>query len=369
MALDWLPILDEPHRPRLLGAEYQPHYAGNSREIPAISAWLAIYPHRVWRTMLPVACRPALFYPANDYPALPTPELSWKANYPDFLIGRRLVALSAYTWVPFSRATELTQFPSYPDRLDRRVVHVSGVPFLSVKLEGIPPVLSWKGDQPDRIWPAVRLQPSTQLHYQFHAEPVPDPPPPGLGYETTSYPLFIHPKSTVPLPSKQVFGANLDPIPNPPPPTDFNSPPIFPSWIFSPSARRGSDARTSEAVIPIGGAAGNDLRWLPSYPLFHVRRRAQATLSSFQVGETLSIPIARAWRPSFPDLLRRPVSVNDFIGFDPLSVASLLPVPPECIAWTVEGFEPARLTEEAITRSGFSDEDPTRATLSTEETC
>ncbi len=369
MALDWLPILDEPSRPKLLGAEYQPHYAGNSRQIPAISAWLATYPNQIWRKTLPVACRPALFYPSNNAPALTVPTLAWKPSYPDFLLRRRSTALGGYSWVPFARATQLTQSPRYPDRISRQTVHPSRLPFLAMKLEAIPTSLSWQGSYPDRVWPRPHLSTDKQATFLFAPEPVADPPPPGLGYEIISAPLFLFPRASVPLPSQQVFGANLDPIPNPLPSTDFNSPPVYPDWTTAAPARRGAVTQTTAVLLPISSTAGNDLRWLPSYPAFHRRPVRLQPILSFQVSAILAIPITSHWRPRYPDRLARVSNVNDFIGFDPLSVASLLPDPPDCIEWTAEGYTRPALINEDITRAGFIEDDGTGAQLEGAKAC
>lgn len=362
--LDWLPIY--PARIAtavLLGAAIQPYYASSAVTIPTVAAWKATYPDRIVRKVLPVALRPSFFYPGNDFPALPVPPLSWKAQYPDRLWRKVLPIRPAIFSVPFSRATALTQFPSFPSRIQRNRIHASGQIAIFFKLEGIPPLLSWKGIQPDRIWPLPRLQENKQTAFEFHPDPVPDPPPPGLGYETTSYPAFIHRKASVPLPSRQTFAANLLPIPNPPPSTDFNSPPVYPDWIARPSRRQPQQQPPILTSVP-----GSDLRWQGTYPAWLTRRLPRPDLRPGVVQAPPAItviPSALWWRIQTSDPVRRVAGFPAGLGWDPLA---WLAIEPNCVEITGEDVTQPFLSEESVTRAVL-DEDLTQAGLIDEESC
>jgi hypothetical protein len=374
--LDWLPIY--PARVvavALLGAAFQPYYASNSTITPSITGWQPTYPHKVERKVQHVSQKPALFQAGRiAVPDAPVPSLAWEGEYPALLTRRRLPVAAAPTLyqVPFSRATQLTQQPSYPDRIFREKVHPSAVPFSFHKMEAPPAVLSWKGEQPERVWPKLRLSTGSQQAYAFYPEVIPDPPPPGLGYETTSYPNTVRPLAVTILQvtRQQPFAANLDPIPNPPPPTDFTWPAIYPDFLPAGTLRRTMAVGGGNTLVIPPGLVPLDLRWAPSFPSQIYRRTViqDGRVAPLNLSALPVIASELAWTPSFPDRLARTANVNDFIGFDPLSAAALFPTVPGC----VEVFDETIGTATAVgtvVHASVTDEVVTGSNLLPEETC
>jgi hypothetical protein len=357
----------------MLGAAFQPCYAGSSFPVPSIGSWKATYPDRIERKVQHVSRQQALFQAGRiALPQAPVPPLSWEGEYPARLDRRRLpvAATPSYFSVPFARATQLTQQPSYPDRVYRDRVHPARLPFSFHKLEAIPAFLSWKGEQPERVWPKRGLSPASQQAYSFHPNPVADPDPPGLGYETTSYPHAVRPLAVTLLPvtQQQTFAANLDPLPNPPPPTDFSWPPTYPDFTFV----LGSTEGVSELLIaPLFPTVVSDMDWRPIFPdrLSRPPARLSLLVEPLQVGGEIEVATNLAWLASYPDRLTRASNVNDFIGFDPLSVASLLPAPPECVELTEDDLGHPQLLDQQITRSQLINEFTTEPLFREEQAC
>jgi hypothetical protein len=355
----------------MLGAAFQPHYAGSGFPVPSLAGWKATYPDRIERKVQHPSQKPALFQAGRiALPQAPVPPLSWDGEQPSRIDRRRLpvAATPSYFSVPFARATELTQQPSYPDRVYREKVHPARLPFSFHKMEAIPPFLSWKGEQPERVRAAARLTTGSQRDYFFHPLEIPDPPPPGLGYDTVVTPPFIRPRVSVPLPSMQTFGANIEPIPNPPPPTDFSWPPTYPDFTFV----LGSTEGVSELLIaPLFPTVVADMDWRPTYPDRLTRPPARLSLlvEPLQVGGEIEVATNLAWLASYPDRLTRASNVNDFIGFDPLSVASLLPAPPECVELTEDDLGHPQLLDQQITRSQLINEFTTEPLFREEQAC
>jgi len=135
----------------LLGASFQPYYASSSFPVPSIAGWTPTYPSRIERKVQHASQKPFLFQAGRiALPSAPVPALAWKAQHPDRIDRRRLPVADqpSVFAVPFSRATQLTQFPSYPSQISRPRIHASQQQFSFFKLEGPPPFLSWKGEQP-----------------------------------------------------------------------------------------------------------------------------------------------------------------------------------------------------------------------------
>lgn len=365
--LDWLPIY--PARIAtvvLLGAAFQPHYAGNSTITPAVSSWLPTYPHRIERKVQHVSQKPALFQAGRiAVPDAVVPPLSWEGEAPSRLDRRRLPvsAIPAYFAVPFARATQLTQQPSYPDRITRPRVRPADIPSIFFKLEGIPPLLGWKGEQPERVWPKPSLRVANQRAYFFHPEVIPDPPPPGLGFETTIYPNRIYPRVSIRTGQQRAFEQWVVPIPNPPPPTDFTWPASYPDRIY-----RASAPTTEIRVVPLLPAIVALAQWEPSYPSVLYRVPRLQPQPTFQIGETLAVAITGQWQPVYPDRLARAGNINEFAGFDPLSVAPLLPLVPSCVELFDEVVTTVEI-ESLVTHASITDESIRPGAIDPEETC
>lgn len=353
----------------LLGAAFQPYYASSSFPVPSIASWHATYPDRIDRKTTHPSRVPALFQAGRvAIPDAAVPPLSWKAQYPDRVQKTKLPisVVPSYFAVPFARATSLTQSPVYPDRVVRAKVHPANVPSLFFKLEAIPIFLSWKGEQPVRIPPPPRLL--SQQAYFFHPKPVPAPDPPGLGYKTAIYPDRIWPKAGLHVSKQVAFAFSPLPIPNPPPPTFLTWKPSYPDQILRVVR---VEAPQGVRVAPVMAAVSLGMRWLPTYPSFFRRSTAarEEVVAPIQVGAVIAVPPTLGWQPTYPDLLPQPVPVTSFLGYDPSSIAALLPTPPFCIHWTHEEVTRPGLTNELFTRSRFINEDVTGPDITEEQTC
>lgn len=369
--LDWLPIY--PARIAtavLLGASFAPYHAGAGFPVPALTSWKATYPDRIVRTVLPVAQQRSSFHDIRFAPALTAPALSWDPEYPTVLNRRRLPVADAQAvaHVPFARATELQAQPEYPDWIARQRIHPSGVPAVFFKIEGIPTSLSWQGEQPDFVWPRVSLVAAAQSFYRFNPEPVAEPVPESSSW-APSYQDRVFPTVAIQAQLRLVTVVNVDPLPNDPPPTDYTWQGGYPDQPVVLGRVRAQLPTITDPISPTSVPV--DLRWLSIYPSFHVRVVARRPLVVFPVpvGEAIVVATDLRWAPSYPDLLRRALNSNDFFGFDPLSVASLLPVPPECIEWTEEALFSACFRAQSLTVSSLRNEDVTGPGLLGVSTC
>jgi len=382
----------------LLGASYQPFYAGASYpESPAL-AWAAEYPDFALGTRLrqqptPVFLRQPepflaqfswhgwqpdwlarrVFHASRQQtlafdgraslPAAVVPDLSWRAQYPDQIDRRRLhpSVVANQARLPFFRATELTTFPLYPDLIARVQVHASQQQawFFEGRVLIPPPDLSWRAIYPDWIAALESLRPAQQVAWAFHPDPVPDPVPEA----TTWYPTFperIEPSKGLRADLQQVFTININPIPRPAVPDGLPWRTQGPDWLPGHPPVRVDLVRVTTPIAP---TIPLDLRWAPIYP--DARGRLVLTTTGVVVTPLVpdlpSVEVATSAQAFYPDYLWPPQPVRDHLGWDPLSSAAMLiPIlPPECIEWLDQDLTTAALIDEDLSVPIFSRESGT----------
>jgi len=352
----------------LLGASFQPYYASSSFPVPSIAGWTPTYPSRIERKVQHASQKPFLFQAGRiALPSAPVPALAWKAQHPDRIDRRRLPVADqpSVFAVPFSRATQLTQFPSYPSQISRPRIHASQQQFSFFKLEGPPPFLSWKGEQPVAVRRATPV--AAQVAFAFYSRPVPAPDPPGLGYTTSLYPNRIYPRVSILTARQQSFAFYAVPIPNLPPPDQLSWQGSFPAFTYRLDRPKTASAIVTAPPVAVPG----DLKWAPTYPSFFRRqvRVAHGVVAPLQIGAVIAVAPEMAWTPTYPDQIHRVPLTNSYVGFDPLSIASLLPVPPECVEWTHEDGTRAALITQDLTRASFINEDAAGPDVRLEKSC
>jgi hypothetical protein len=328
-----------------------------------LSAW-AFYPDQIDRKIVHPSRVPSVFQSGRvALPDAAVPPLSWEGSQPDQVDRQRLLEFSSYFSVPFARATELTQYPRFPDQVARPQVRPADLQSLAIKLEAIPTELSWRGSQPDFVYRAAAVP--AQVAFVFYSLPVADPDPAGLGYQTALYPDWVLPPQGLLSALRPAFAFHSVPIPNAAPPTDTTWLPIYPNFL----PVRSFLERASELLFaPIGIASG--LHWLPAYPSLFIRPTAFPVEIVLPFGGVLAVPGFASWRPAYPDQIARvPLGEpHNFSGFGPFVIPPLLP-PPDCLEWTADLVDASQILSESLTRSGIINEDAAGPSVKVEKSC
>ena len=389
----------------LLGASYQPFYAGAGYpESPALSwqgeypdfvlrrrptpippitfvrqpepfllqfSWHGWHPDRLDRRVVHASRQQALAFDGRmSLPAAVVPDLAWVPTYPAWIARRtlhpRLIANQAR--VSFTRATELTTFPLYPDLITRRQIHASqqrawffeGRPIIP------PPEVSWQATYPDWIAQKTSVRAAQQIAWTFHPDPVPDPVP-----EATSwyggYPDFARPQVSLRASLQQTFTINTAPIPNPPAPAGVEAwAAKYPDPLPRPTRVPEGLQRLSAPILP---AIPFDLRWTPTYPdQIVVRPRLRGGIEGIlRIDDTSPVLLSPASLAAYPDQIRRRVHVRGDLSVVWLIAPPPIP-PPECIEWVDVDLTVAILTAQDLSVPIFLPEDVTSGDFD-EEAC
>lgn len=378
MALDWLPIYpDLAPTDEALPVSIGPFYAANGLPQVQILARLwsssqPTYPALHWRKRVrPLGGHVAPFTTAA---AAPTPPLAWKSSYPDRLDRRRLSVAAMPAFFSVSRIVapvdvRLDWQPDYPDLVRKLRVHASqqAALFWNGQATVPPPALSWAPVYPSRLARLESLR--VQAAFFYYPLEIPDPPPPGLGFQTAVYPDQIWGKPALRTAAQVFYAANLDPIPNPPPPTELTWLSVYPDTVWGRAQQQPQIqlvGTLADSVLEVG------LRWKPVYPDRLLPRAPR--LAGGEVGAALSAFLIvvdfSLWQPVYPDVLtRRSSLVPDPTGgrLDPSAPEP--PAPPVCVRLTDEFGDRPRFTDELGDHPRIIDEIGTPPTLSSEENC
>lgn len=327
---------------------------------PSTAGWTPFLPAWVERKELPYALHPHLFYQPTDIvvlPALPVPPLAWEGEYPALHPRPPLVTTPQpkIFQVPSPTVTTLEIVPTYPPWIDRRSVRAADHPFSFQKLEGLPSLLSWQGEQPDLLWPPAALHVARHPSAFMQPNPIAAPTPVSTTWTPVSVDRVFPPRGLAPR-LMPTFVQNISPIPNAAPPAGVPWAPRYPEIPM----RRLARAVGLEATVFLvpGGATGGDLGWLaqPADPRGLERR--PIVESGWSFGAQLVMPTFSSWYPIYPDRARR--LLTSAAGFFLVTTQ-----PP--IVMTPVGVDVVRLVNEAVTFSGLVSMDLTQSGLTDED--
>jgi hypothetical protein len=218
--LEWLPIWPQAERETYALLGDQPEAADQVLTVPPLS-WKATYPDWIARPTAPHGGSVGRISPPDA--AAPAPDLSWQPEYPDQIHRLTFHAGQQWYWakrihppdappVPFpptrsGPATLATQairagaragylapsvswLPRYVDFAGRQAPRIAwNLPFSVEPFRTAAPLLSWKAQYPDRVWPPKGLAAYLQQSHRANILPIAAPEAPALSWQP-EYPDF-----------------------------------------------------------------------------------------------------------------------------------------------------------------------------------